>query len=67
MITKMLLLGLNRIKFKPSLTKRRIDLLKYTDNMVKDIEAVKFAYTDMSCNLEMIFNLTDFLKVCTCV
>ena len=35
---QMLVLGL---KFKSLLTQRRIDLLKYVRNVVKDIEAVK--------------------------
>ena len=46
----------NGIKFKPSLTKRRIDLLEYTDNVVKDVRAVKFAYPDMHGHLKMMFN-----------
>ena len=45
----------NGIKFKPSLTKRRIDRLEYPDNLVKDIEAVKFIYADMHGNLKVIF------------
>ena len=46
----------NRIKFKPSLTKRTTDILEYADNVVTDIRAVEFAYANMHGNLKMMFN-----------
>lgn len=32
------------IKFKPSVTKRVIDILEYTDDIVKEIKAVNRSY-----------------------
>ena len=46
----------NGIKFMPSLTKRRIHLPEYADNIVKDIEVVTFVYADMHVSLKMILN-----------
>ena len=33
-----------------------MDLLEYADNVVKEIEAVKFVYDDTHGNLKMMFN-----------
>ena len=43
----------NRVKSKPSLTKRTIELLEYADAEEKDIKAVQFVYADVGGNLEM--------------
>ena len=43
----------NRVKFKPSLTKRKIELLEYADAEEKDIKAVQFVYADVGGNLKM--------------
>ena len=44
------------IKFKPSLTKKRINLLQCYDNVVKDIKAMKFVYADIHSNCKLMFN-----------
>ena len=44
------------IKFKRSLTKRRIKLLSYAEELIGDIEEIRFAYADMHGNLELLLN-----------
>lgn len=46
----------NGVKFKPSLSKRRINLHENADIVVKDIETVKFVSANMHGNLKIMFN-----------
>ena len=46
----------NGIKFKPSLTKKRISLLEYDDSVVKDIKAMRFVSADIHSNWKLMFN-----------
>ena len=44
------------IKFKLFITKRRIKLLSYAEELIGHIEEIKFAYADMHGNLKLLFN-----------
>ena len=46
----------NRVTIKPPLTKRKIELLEYAGNEVKDVQ---FVYTDMQGNLKMFNELVN--------
>ena len=44
------------IKFRVSLTKRRINLLEHANKKVADIENIKFAYADINGNTKLLLN-----------